>query len=53
VQVALIDGSVGLIVAPRGKLARALTFTFTNDKIVRLEVIGDAAHLRQLEIALL
>ena len=53
VQVALIDGSVGLIVAPRGKLARALTFTFTNDKIARVEVIADAAHLRQLEIALL
>lgn len=53
VQPAVIDGSVGLIVAPRGKLARALTFTFTNDKITRLEVIGDPARLRALDIAVL
>jgi RNA polymerase sigma-70 factor (ECF subfamily) len=53
VQPALIDGSVGLIVAPRGKLARALIFTFTNDKITRLEAIGDPARLRELDIAVL
>ena len=43
VQPALINGSVGLIFAPRGKLARVLTFTFTDDKVARLEVIGDPA----------
>ena len=53
VQPALIDGSVGLILAPRGKLARALTFTFTNGKITRVEVIGDPARLRELDIAVL
>jgi RNA polymerase sigma factor (sigma-70 family) len=53
VQPALINGSVGLILAPRGKLARALTFTFTNAKIARLDVIGDPARLRDLDIALL
>src|SRR6266852_5994176 len=37
VQPALIDGSVGIIFAPRGKLVRALTFTFTNAKITRVE----------------
>jgi RNA polymerase sigma factor (sigma-70 family) len=40
VQPALINGSVGLILAPAGKLSRVLTFTFTNAKIARLEVIG-------------
>jgi RNA polymerase sigma factor (sigma-70 family) len=53
VQPALIDGSVGLILAPRGKLARALTFTFANAKVTRVEVIGDPARLRELHIAML
>jgi RNA polymerase sigma-70 factor (ECF subfamily) len=53
VQPALIDGSVGLILAPRGKLSRVLTFTFTSARIARLEVIGDPVRLRQLEIAML
>ena len=53
VQPALINGSVGLILAPGGKLSRVLTFTFTNAKIARLEVIGDQAHLRELSIAVL
>jgi RNA polymerase sigma-70 factor, ECF subfamily len=53
VQPALINGSVGLILAPSGKLSRVLTFTFANAKIARLEVIGDPARLRELDIALL
>jgi RNA polymerase sigma factor (sigma-70 family) len=53
VQPALIGGSVGLILAPRGKLSRVLTFTFTNARIARLEVIGDPARLRELDIGLL
>jgi RNA polymerase sigma-70 factor (ECF subfamily) len=53
VQPALINGSVGLILAPRGKLARAVTFTFANAKVTRVEVIGDPARLRELDIAVL
>jgi RNA polymerase sigma factor (sigma-70 family) len=53
VQPALINGSVGLILAPGGKLSRVLTFAFTNAKITRLEVIGDPARLRELDIAVL
>jgi RNA polymerase sigma-70 factor (ECF subfamily) len=53
VQMALINGSVGLILAPRGKLSKALTFTFANDNITRVEVIGDPARLRELDIAVL
>ena len=53
VQPALINGSVGLILAPGAKLSRVLAFTFTNAKITRLEVIGEPAHLRELEIAVL
>ncbi len=53
VQPALVNGSVGVIFAPRGRLSRALTFTFTDDRIARLEVIGDPVRLRELEIAVL
>jgi len=53
VQMALINGSVGVILAPRGQLVRALTFSFRNDKVTRLEAIGDPARLRELDIAVL
>ncbi len=53
VQPALISGSVGVIFAPRGKLARVLIFTFTDDKVARLEAIGDPARLSELDIAVL
>jgi len=53
VQPALINGSVGLIFAPGGKLSRVLTFTFANARIARIEVIGDPTHLRELDIAVL
>jgi RNA polymerase sigma factor (sigma-70 family) len=53
VQPALIDGSVGIIFAPRGKLSRALTFTFASAKVTRVEVVGDRARLRELDIAVL
>lgn len=53
VQPALINGSVGFIFAPGGRLARAVTLTFTNDKVTRVEAIGDPARLRELDIAVL
>jgi RNA polymerase sigma-70 factor (ECF subfamily) len=53
VEPAFINGSVGLIFAPRGKLFRALTFTFTDVRITRVEVIGDPARLRDLDITVL
>jgi RNA polymerase sigma-70 factor, ECF subfamily len=49
----LVNGTVGAVVAPRGKLFRALTFRFANDKIARIEVIGDPARLAELELAAL
>jgi RNA polymerase sigma-70 factor (ECF subfamily) len=56
VQLALIDGSVGLILAPHGVLARAFTFAFastTNAEVTRVEVIADPARLSELDIAAL
>src|SRR5262245_62175179 len=51
VQPALINGSVGLVFAPGGKLSRALSFTFAHGKIVRAEIITDPDHLQQLDLS--
>jgi RNA polymerase sigma-70 factor (ECF subfamily) len=48
---ALIDGSVGLVMAPRGRLLRVLRFTFEGGRIARAEVITNRAQLDALDIA--
>lgn len=53
VQTALVDGAVGAIFAPRGRLRRALRFTFDSGRIVDVEIITDSTRVRALEIALL
>jgi RNA polymerase sigma factor (sigma-70 family) len=53
VQPALINGSVGLIFAPRGRLTRVLTFAVSDDKVTRVEVIADREHFRKLDIAVM
>ena len=50
---ALIDGAVGLVMAPGGRLMRALRFTFADGRIARGEVIADRARLDALEITAL
>lgn len=52
-RLALVDGSVGLIVAPGGKLARVMRFTFADARIARLDVVADPARLRALDVAVL
>jgi len=53
VQMALVNGSVGLILAPRGQLVRVVTFTFANDKVTQVEAIADPARLREFDLAVL
>jgi RNA polymerase sigma-70 factor (ECF subfamily) len=53
VQLALIDGSVGVVVAPFGRLSRVMIFSFAEDKVTLVDVIGDRARLRELEIVAL
>jgi len=48
--VALIDGAVGLVIAPKGKLLRVLQFTFVDDRIATAEVVMDRARLDALDI---
>lgn len=50
---ALIDGSVGLVIAPRGRLFRVLRLTIAGDRIAAMEVIGDPERLHQLELGVL
>jgi RNA polymerase sigma factor (sigma-70 family) len=50
---ALVNGTVGVIVAPRGRLFRVLSFTFTRGKIGRIDVVADPARLSQLALAIL
>jgi len=52
-ELALIDGGVGVVVAPRGRLLAALTFTLEGERITGYDVIADPAKLLRLDIALL
>jgi RNA polymerase sigma-70 factor (ECF subfamily) len=52
-QGALVDGSVGIVVAPHGKLWRVVRFTIANGKIVQADIIADPARLRELDLAVL
>ena len=48
-----MNGSVGLVWAPRGRLLRALSLTITRGKIAQVDVIADPARLRELDLAIL
>ena len=50
---AFIDGEIGVIVAPQGRLQIALLLTFANDKISAMQIVTDPARLAQLEIRVL
>jgi RNA polymerase sigma-70 factor (ECF subfamily) len=49
----LVNGAVGVVVAPRGRLLMVLRFTIAGDKIVEIEAVADADRLRGLELAVL
>jgi hypothetical protein len=52
-QPALLNGAVGLVMAPRGQLVVALRFTITADKITEIDPAADPARLRHLELDVL
>jgi len=49
----LINGAVGVAVAPRGRLFVALRVTIREGKITEIDAIADPEHLRSLDLALL
>jgi RNA polymerase sigma factor (sigma-70 family) len=50
-QSALVNGAVGVVVAPQGRLKIVFNLTIANGRIVEIEGIGDPARLRTLELA--
>jgi RNA polymerase sigma factor (sigma-70 family) len=52
-QPVLVNGAVGIVVAPYGRLRFVARFTITGGKIAQINVIADPAVLRQLRLAVL
>jgi Sigma-70, region 4 len=51
-QPALVNGAIGVVVAPRGRLVRALRFTIANGQITEMEIIGNPARIRELDVSI-
>ena len=50
---ALVDGAVGIVVAPKGKLALVLRFGVADDRIAELRIDADPRRLRGFDLAVL
>jgi RNA polymerase sigma-70 factor (ECF subfamily) len=48
---ALVDGSVGIVMAPLGRLFLVLSFAFAGDAITEIDVIADPGRLHELDLA--
>ena len=52
-QPALVNGAVGVVVAPRGRLLQVMVFKIRRGKISEIDVLADLARLGQLDLAVL
>jgi len=52
-QSALVNGSVGAIAAPCGRLLYVLEFTIRHGKITEVDLISNPTRIRQLDLAVL
>jgi RNA polymerase sigma factor (sigma-70 family) len=52
-RTALIDGAVGVVVAPSGRLLLVLQVTIVNAKIAGIDVVADPERLAKMELAVL
>jgi RNA polymerase sigma-70 factor, ECF subfamily len=50
---ALVNGAVGIVIAPRGRLFMVLQLKIARGKIVEMDTITDPARLRELDLAVL
>jgi RNA polymerase sigma-70 factor (ECF subfamily) len=50
---ALVDGDVGLVLAPRGRLVQVMRLTVMDGRISEMELIADPERLRRLDLAVL
>jgi RNA polymerase sigma-70 factor (ECF subfamily) len=53
VQLALIDGNVGLIFAPGGKLSSVMQCTAVNGRITGVEIISEPARLEDMDLKII
>ena len=50
---ALVNGVVGAVVAPRGRLLLVLNITIANGRIVEINTVADPAKLRDVDLSVL
>jgi len=50
-RLVLVDGTVGLVVAPRGRLLLLLRLVIRGGKIAEIEAVADPTHLHQVRLA--
>jgi RNA polymerase sigma factor (sigma-70 family) len=50
---ALVDGALGIVVAPQGRLLLALKLTFAGDRIAAIDVVADRDRLEALDLSTL
>jgi RNA polymerase sigma factor (sigma-70 family) len=53
VQPMLVNGEVGLVWAPRGRVRRVLRLSITDGQIAEVDIIGNQDRLKELELAVL
>ncbi|MGW1077180.1 sigma-70 family RNA polymerase sigma factor [Streptomyces sp. NPDC002537] len=52
-EMALVDGAVGLAMAPLGRLFLVLRFTIVDDRITGIDIVADPDRLGRVELAVL
>ena len=52
-RAALVNGVVGAVVAPQGRLALVLQFSIVGDRISEMNVVSSSEWLRLLEVGVL
>lgn len=52
-ELALVDGTVGIIVAPHGRLLYVLKFTMFQGKIAEVDLISDPERIHHLKLSVL
>ena len=52
-RLALVNGAVGVVVAPRGRLTLVLALTITDGRIVGIDAVADPVRLADLDLSVL
>jgi RNA polymerase sigma factor (sigma-70 family) len=52
-RVALVNGAVGVVVAPRGRLFLVGTLTIRHERVTEMDLVADPERLRKLDLAVL